>query len=293
MPEIPDLENVKSFLEQHILGVAVQGAETPRGWVIRYPTALEFVRTLEGDAVQSIARRGKFLLFSLRSGHLLAINSMLTGRLQYREGQPKKVHKRTNFILHLADGHDLLYYDQKSMGKVYLVPADRLDLIPNFSKMGPDALEMSLLEFQERLRKRRGMVKPILTDAEFIAGIGNAYADEILWEARVHPHKNAASLSVEEVERLHSAIGSVLRWAIGIVGEEMRCDIDRKIRDFLRVHRKGGEPCPRCSHTISEIAVRERVTSFCRQCQPEVPQHHLGLRSGRAGGEASAAQTAS
>lgn len=283
MPEIPDLENVRASLERHIISVPVQGVETPRSWVIRYPTPQEFARTLTGNAVGSISRRGKFLLLTLRSGHVLAINAMLTGHLQYVETGRRPAPKRTNFILHLADGHDLRYYDEQSMGKVYLVPPGRWDIIPGFSKMGPEALEVSLPEFSKRLKTKRGMLKPILTDAEFIAGIGNAYADEILWEAQVHPHKSAVALSAEEVERLHAAIGAVLRWATEVVAQEMGDDIDRKPRDFLRVHRKGGRPCPRCGHTISEIAVRARVTSFCRQCQPEVPRHHLGLGA-RAGG---------
>ena len=275
MPEIPDLENVKAFLERHLLGVPITEVQTPRGWVIRYPTPQDFTSITTGNSVQSIARRGKFLLFTLKSGHILAINPMLAGRLQYTDAEAKTP-KRTNFILQLADGHALRYYDELSMGKVYLVPPGRTDLIPNFPKMGPEALEITLPEFKQRLRSKRGMVKAVLTDAEFIAGIGNAYVDEILWEAKVHPHKNASELTEEEVARVHAAVGSVLRWATEVIAGEMGDDIDRKIRDFLRVHRKGGQPCPRCGHTISEIAVRDRVTSFCRQCQPETPKHHLG-----------------
>jgi formamidopyrimidine-DNA glycosylase len=163
---------------------------------------------------------------------------------------------------------DLRYVDQKAMGKVYLTRD--VNLVPGFARQGPDALdpELTLEVFQERLRKRRGEIKGLLTNQAVVAGIGNAYADEILFEAGLYPFRKRPSLSAEETERLHKAMRGVLSQSLDTVRDRMGDDIDVKIRDFLRVHGQGGSSCPRCGATISEIRARGRLTNFCRVCQP-------------------------
>jgi formamidopyrimidine-DNA glycosylase len=139
--------------------------------------------------------------------------------------------------------------------------------------VGPDLLDASLTEhaFRERIRKHRGQVKSILTNEEFVAGVGNAYSDEILWAAEVHPYRKRTELTDDEIGRIYRACHDVMEWAIPQVWEQVKDNIDAKPRDFLKVHRKGGQPCPRCGTTISEITASQRITSFCRQCQPETP----------------------
>ena len=126
--------------------------------------------------------------------------------------------------------------------------------------------------FRERLKKHSGQIKGILINHKFIAGIGNAYSDEILWEAKVHPYRKRTQLTDEEITNVYNAIGSTIAWASKIVSELMENELEYKEwRDHLRVHRRGGQPCPRCGTKISEITAGQRVTSFCRTCQPEVP----------------------
>jgi formamidopyrimidine-DNA glycosylase len=164
--------------------------------------------------------------------------------------------------------------DQRVMGRVYLVEADQIDAVPQFAEMGPDVLSSALTEevFRERLRKYTGQIKSVLVNHKFVAGIGNAYSDEILWEARVHPYKKRSQMTDEEITRLYHATRDVLEWAEPIVAEKMTESLDySEWRDHLRVHRRGGQPCPRCGTTISEITAGQRITSFCRTCQPEVP----------------------
>jgi len=163
---------------------------------------------------------------------------------------------------------DLRYADLKTMGKVYLTRD--LDLIPGFAEQGSEALDpqLTLEHFQERLRRRQGEIKGILTNQAVLAGIGNAYADEILFRAGLYPFRKRPSLSAEEVERLYQAIRSVLSEAIITLRERMGDDIDIKLRDFLEVHGKGGTPCPLCGTSISEIRARNRLTNFCGTCQP-------------------------
>jgi formamidopyrimidine-DNA glycosylase len=138
--------------------------------------------------------------------------------------------------------------------------------------MGPDVLSPDLTEeaFRERLRKHNGQIKGILVNHRFVAGIGNAYSDEILWEAGIHPYRKRPKLTDEEIGKLYAAMHSVLAWACQVVAEKMQDSIDyAEWRDHLKVHRRGGQPCPRCGNTISEITAGQRITSFCRHCQPE------------------------
>jgi formamidopyrimidine-DNA glycosylase len=268
MPEIPDLEAIAGFLNRRLPGVRIDDAQAVIPVVFRVPkTELEGV--LRGNVLGQTARRGKFLLFDLESGHKLVVNPMLTGRFQYVASGEKR-RARTCLVLTLADGHDLRYGDQRLMGKIYLVPDAELQEVPQFAEMGPDALDEELTEevFAQRLRRHNGMIKGILVNHRFVAGIGNAYADEILWAAGLHPYRKRPSLSEEDVHRLYEAVRSVMNWAIGIVAERMKDSLAyEEVRDHLRVHRRGGEPCPVCGTRISEITAGQRITSFCRNCQ--------------------------
>ncbi|OGO49917.1 MAG: hypothetical protein A2148_07715 [Chloroflexi bacterium RBG_16_68_14] len=267
MPEIPDLEAIRGFLNQHLPGVRVERAEFLIPVVFRVARD-EFVRTLEGNVFGETERRGKFLIFSLESGHRLVINAMLTGRFQYLRLKEKR-RARTCLVLGLANGWELRYADERLMGKVYLVPADQLSQVPQFSEMGPDALEVSREEFAQRIRSFRGQVKNVLVNHRFVAGVGNAYADEILFAARLHPYRKRTTLSDDDIERLHQAMGKVFAWATPMVAEQMREELNyEERRDFLKIHRKGGEPCPVCGTRISEITAGQRITNFCRNCQP-------------------------
>jgi formamidopyrimidine-DNA glycosylase len=138
--------------------------------------------------------------------------------------------------------------------------------------MGPDVLAPDLTEevFRERLRRYSGQIKSILVNHKFVAGIGNAYSDEILWEAGIHPYRKRTQLTDQEIGRLYQAMHWVIAWATEIVAEKMQESLDySEWRDHLRVHRRGGQPCPRCGNPISEITAGQRITSFCRHCQPD------------------------
>lgn len=269
MPEVPDLEAIRSFLNRHIVGQRITKVETPIPFRVRLPRE-EFVRLLAGDTFGEVHRYGKFLLFTLASGRLLVINPMLTGRFAYAEPQARRP-PRTALVFGLENGYELRYADERRMGRIYLTTPERLQSLPQFPEMGPDVLDPKLTEqlFRERLLRFRGQIKSILVNHRFVAGIGNAYADEILWEAGIHPYRKRTQLSDAEVSALYRAVHSVIAWATAIVKDKMSDAIDYgEWRDHLRVHRRGGQPCPRCGGTISEITAGGRVTSFCRRCQP-------------------------
>jgi formamidopyrimidine-DNA glycosylase len=273
MPEVPDLEAIRKFFNRTVAGETIEGVDTPIPVVIRVPRD-EFVRLLTGETLGEVHRHGKFLLFTLGSGRVMVVNAMLTGRFSLADPSEKR-HARTCLVLRLSGGRELRYADQRLMGRVYLATPETLETLPQFAEMGPDVLSPSLTEevFRERLRKYTGQIKSILVNHKFVAGIGNAYADEILWQARVHPYRKRSQMSDEEIGALYHATREVLDWAEPIVWEKMGESLDYKEwRDHLRVHRRGGEPCPRCGTRISEITAGQRITSFCRTCQPEIPR---------------------
>src|SRR3990170_4972000 len=268
MPEVPDLEAIRSFFNRQIVGQSITSVEIPIPVPIRVPRD-DFVRLLTGDTFGEVRRYGKFLLFALASGRLLVINPMLTGRFAYVQ-PPARKRSRTCLIIGLDSGNVIRYADLRLMGRIYLTTPEGLQTLPQFPEMGPDVLSPELTEaaFRQRLLRHRGQIKSMLTNHRFVAGIGNAYSDEILWEARIHPYRKRTQLSEDEMSALYRAVHSVLAWATAIVTEKMRDSIDyAEWRDHLRVHRRGGEPCPRRGAAISEITAGQRVTSFCRHCQ--------------------------
>lgn len=267
MPELPDLEVVKELLQDVLPGQRIEAVEVLVPLVVRNLAPGDFDSALQGGEFQIVRRRGKFLFLDLVNGDKLVVNPMLAGRVQYCAPDQRRLRK-TVLVLGLSGGMELRYVDAKSMGKVYLTPDE--NLVPRFAEQGPEALdpELSLEAFEERLRPRRGEIKGLLTNQAVVAGIGNAYADEILFEARLYPFRKRPSLSSEEMERLYEAVRSVLAEAITTLHERVGDDIHVEVRDFLQIHGKGGSLCPRCGTTISEIKARNRLTNFCRQCQP-------------------------
>lgn len=267
MPELPDLEVIREFLAPRVVGVPIAAVDVRRPLVVRNLLGGDVGEYLVGRSLADVARRGKFLLLPLDDGHTLVVNPMLAGRIRY--GEPLARHRaRDALVLCLADGHELRYHDAKDMGKVYLT--DDLERVPAFAGLGPEATDpgLSLEVFRQRLRKHRGEIKGILVNQAFVAGIGNAYADEICWRAGVYPFRRRPSLTDDEVAQLHSAVQKVLGEAIETLRERVGADIDVEVRDFLAVHNKVGQPCPRCGNPISKVTRDRRTTNFCRTCQP-------------------------
>ncbi len=269
MPEIPDLEAIVASLRRHVLGATITEVALPIPWMLRTATPEPAQAVLSGESIEAIDRRGKYVLFSLRRAGLV-INPMLVGRFYYQD--PSEPRPRLTVLdLTLSTGKALRYADERRMGRLYLVPDRDYAKIPGFLQQGPEPLadEFTFDRFLERLKGRTGEIKGLLTNAAVIAGIGNAYADEILFEAGVYPFRKKRDLSADELRRVYDAIRAVLPRASAIVAERMGDQIDLKIRDFLAVHGKGEQPCPRCGARIATVG-QDRATNFCRQCQPGI-----------------------
>lgn len=272
MPELPELQVVVEVLQRRVVGQVITRVEVlPPGGaiVVRDLAQTGFVETVKGATIAEAYRRDKFVILGLRcveaASFYLAINPKLTGRLQLAAPEERR-HVRTALVLTLANGRELRYFDQKTMGQIYLTRA--LDLVPEYAGKGPEPLAISVEEFQARLKPFRGEIKGILTRGKFVAGIGNAYADEILWAARLHPYRKRTQLTPAEIARLYEAMQRTLREATDRLRLEMGEDIHLEPRKFLAVHLKTGEACPRCGTAISLVRAHQRITNFCRTCQP-------------------------
>ena len=271
MPETPDLEGYRAYFNRRLPGVSVAEAAVTIPIVVRAPKE-EFAQALAGETFAEVRRWGKYLLFPFQSGRLMVVHAMLSGRFQYCDPGEKR-RAKTAFVLGLDSGMELRYYDDRLMGKVYLVrhEGELPTVVLRWSEMGPDAMSPDLTEelFVQGLQRYRGQIKNVLTKEQCVAGIGNAYADEVLWEAGIHPYRRRVELSDEALGRLFRAVRAVMQWATPIVAERMETEglPDDHYRDHLRVHRKGGEACPRCGSRISEITAGQRITNFCRKCQ--------------------------
>jgi formamidopyrimidine-DNA glycosylase len=266
MPELPDLEIIRDFLASRVVGTRIDEVLVPRPLVVRDLVGRD-LGSVVGCAIVHIDRRGKYLIFAIDSDDLLVVNPMLAGRFHYLPCG-ERLAARTFFVLRFADKMDLRYTDTRTMGKVYLVRD--LALVPGMTSQGPEALDpnLTLDVFRERLRHYRGEIKGVLTNQEFVAGIGSAYADEILFRAGIYPFRKCTTLSSAEIAQLYQAMRSVLAEAIAMLHRRVGDDIGTEVRDFLAVHNRGDVPCPRCGTPLSEITARQRITTFCRRCQP-------------------------
>ena len=290
MPELPDLAVVSDALHAALAGRSVERAEAPAPLAVRGTPAE--LQALVGQRVGRVRRRGKFIVFELERDRI-AINAMLTGRLQLAAPDAKRP-ANTAVVLAFGsrargpkdaaawtaratwlpanDAHsEVRYRDPSQMGKVYLLPAGVSRPVVAFedAEQGPDADDPALtLEiWRERIRKHPGELKSMLRNQAFVSGIGNAYSDEILHAAKLSPFRRRASLAPEEVDALYAATRSTLSKAIATLEDRVPPTFEKQVRDFLAVHLRGGEPCPRCGTRLSEVSSRSEATTWCRGCQ--------------------------
>ena len=272
MPELPDLTVVAEELAARASRREVDDVLAPTPILVR-ATPADLAR-LVGTCPGAAARRGKFLLIPLEregsTGVTLAANPMLAGRFWLLDDGGAPLAHRTGLVIRFADGGELRYVDPELLGKLYVVPPDALETVPGWAEMGPDADDpaLTLDVFRARIRRHPGELKSLLRNPRFVAGIGNAYSDEILWQARLSPLRRRSGLSEEEVERLYHAMRSVLAEAIDELRRLVPPHIERQNRERLKVHLRGGQPCPRCGRPLRQIGPTDRATTFCRSCQP-------------------------
>jgi formamidopyrimidine-DNA glycosylase len=268
MPELPEVETIKNELLPWVVGQSFTKVTIVDAKVVCGGSAKEIRRGLLGQKIESLERRGKYLIFHLSNGQSLIIHLRMTGVLLLN---PRGVDCYARAVFHLSNGHRLVFRDRRRLGLIWLVD----DANTVVGKLGPEPLDKNFTPgiLGQRLSRRHIPVKAALLDQGIVAGIGNMYADEALFAARIHPLRKADALSPAEVQTLHNCIRRILRAAIGSKG----ASVDTYVRpegelgtahsDFKVAHR-GGEPCPICGCTIERVLVQNRGTYFCPRCQP-------------------------
>lgn len=266
MAERPDLEYQLPILDRELKGLRIEAVAVQKPIVLRLAIEGSPQGLLEGLTIESVSRRGHFAVFRL-NGVEMVIAPMLAGRFQFAD---KKIPADAAMTFRLSDGRTLVYRDDVQMGKVYVIAPGAYDVVPGLAKIGVDVLSPSftLAAFEALASKRKDQVRVFLMDKSALDSLGNAYADEVLWAAQIHPKTMVRKLSPEERKALHSAIVSVTREAVDTI-RERKPPLDEKLRDFVKVRNRHGEPCPRCGTKIRRAGVHGHDTFFCPECQPE------------------------
>ena len=265
MPELPEVETIKRDLEKVIVGKKIVEVCVRHPAVVRQPLPEKFKKGIEGAVIKNILRRAKVLILELSNGKSLVAHLKMTGQLVYPGNGIKA---RVSF--HLSDGKNLDFNDQRLFGELRLVDDWRsLKFIQN---LGPEPFDISLGQFKEMLSKKKTKVKPLLMDQAFISGIGNIYAAESLFRARIHPARPANSISDKEKELLFQEIKATLKEAISAGGSS----VDDYVRlsgeqggyvKYHKVYGREGKPCLVCKEPIKRVALAGRGTFFCLKCQ--------------------------
>jgi formamidopyrimidine-DNA glycosylase len=274
MPELPEVETIaRDLAAAGVVGKTVTCANVFWPRTIAEPSAARFCRLIETKTVAAVGRRGKFLVFDLSGGGSLLMHLRMSGRLHLvAAGAERLVHERV--ALAFDDGSELRFHDTRKFGRIYLT-ADAGRIL---RRLGPEPFDPAFTAKRlfAMLRGRSRLVKPLLLDQGFVAGLGNIYTDEALWEARIHPLRRSDSLSEAEARALHGAIRRVLRRGLKNLGTSLGTgkanfySVSRRSgrnRDELKVFRRTGRPCPRCSAAVARIIVGQRSTHVCARCQ--------------------------
>jgi len=262
MPELPDVEFLIRGIRDKVREKKINRVNVLLPRSIHFPSVAEFKRRLQDNTFLGLNRRGKFLLFPLQSKDTLVMHLRMTGNLTLCSSQ-EPIHPHARVIFSLADNEDLRFTDMRKLGTIHLVPDENFSYIPLLLEMGPEPLsnDFAFSSFEQLLEGRRGMIKPLLLNQRFIAGIGNIYGDEILFQARIHPKRRVESLSKKEIKRLYKCIKKVLQIAVDGYTNLV------KREDFILNFREEGESCPRCNVDIEVVEIAGRHSYFCPRCQ--------------------------
>ena len=265
MPELPEVETIKQELEKAVLGKKITDVIINNFKVIKEPSKDNFVKGLKNVAIKSILRKGKLLILGLSSGKFLTIHLKLTGQLIY-PGDAE--HSRVSFKL--SDNKILDFNDARLLGELRLI--DDWKSLKFVKELGPEPFDLTLEQFKQMLENKKTKIKPLLMDQTFMSGIGNLYAAEALFRAKIHPERPASSLSDKEKELLFKEIRNTLIEAIHYKGSsvDQYLQLSGKPGDYikyLKVYGRQGRPCFVCKTPIKRIVLGNRGTYFCPVCQ--------------------------
>jgi formamidopyrimidine-DNA glycosylase len=293
MPELPEVESVRRQLEPALVGRRLEHVTIDDPRLVRPYEPAEVAAELEGERAVAVERRGKYLVVRFESGRVLLIHLRMTGSLLHATGGSLQDDPHRRAVVNLDDGSDVAYRDVRRFGTWLLLEPGEAE--PYLSaRVGDEPLDalFTAARLGERLAGRRTSLKAALLDQRTLAGIGNIYADEALWRARLNPLRPAASLDRAELRRLHRAIRAALEHGLARQGSTLRDyrlpdGSGGSMQDEFRVYGRGGEPCDRCGTLISRTRVAGRTTWFCPTCQPAQAASRSSRRPSRSSRQSS------
>ncbi|MEP7166886.1 MAG: bifunctional DNA-formamidopyrimidine glycosylase/DNA-(apurinic or apyrimidinic site) lyase [Candidatus Woesebacteria bacterium] len=269
MPELPEVETIRSQIEKHLLGVQITEVKFPdRSSKVLHGN----LEQVEGQKITGVRRFGKLLIIDLSDSYSLAIHLKMTGRLMLFQ-RTEEIGAHTHVVFTLADGRQLTFSDMRRFGYVEILPTVQVSSLRFLQTLGKEPLkDLTLADFKVLLKKTRRPIKTLLLDQRKIAGIGNIYACESLWMAKIPPQVSAISLSPEQAKKLFIAIEDVLKEGIkrGGASDNTYRNLmggKGKYQDFFKVYMRAGKPCRRCGTLVKRITLGGRGTFFCPECQ--------------------------
>ena len=278
MPELPEVETIRRDLEKEVVGRRVKSVEVKKARSVRrHSKAADFRRRLEGRKIEGVRRSGKYLLFDLDGDDVLVVHLGMSGQLLRAKSAKEPLDRHTHVVITFTQGGQLRFVDPRTFGELFVTAADTVaDAVPELAHLGFDPLDdvMSWVAFGQRLTTRHGALKTVLMDQRFVAGIGNIYADEILFAAGLRYDRQSDSLSAQEVRRLYRAMVETLTEAVkhrgSSLSDEQYRDLYGEIGDYQGQHQvydREGLACLRCRNTVVRVKANGRSTFFCEHCQ--------------------------
>jgi formamidopyrimidine-DNA glycosylase len=273
LPELPEVETVTADLRPHLVGRTITGCDLRFPAIVRHPSPAAFAAGVTGRTIDTMSRRGKYILHHLDSGELLVVHLGMTGQWRYVPAQTEEP-AHLHAVFELDDGYQLRYRDVRRFGRLLLGSEQELVGDRKMPRLGPEPIDpaFTATDLYRRLHVRRAPLKALLLDQMVVAGVGNIYADEACFQARVRPDRAANTLSREAVGRLREALDLSLRRAIANRGSSVSDYRDAwgeagRQQEELLVYGRGGQPCVRCGRPLSLVRLAGRSTVFCRRCQ--------------------------
>ena len=278
MPELPEVETIRAQLAPRLEGRRVERVEIADPRLTRPEPPEAVAAALEGERIAAVARRGKYLIFEFESGRHLLIHLRRTGNVEHPAEGGLAADPYRRAVVRLDDGSDVAYRDVRRFGTWDLLEPGELDDFFAARRLGGEPLDRGFTTrtLTRALAGRSAPIKAALLDQRAAAGVGNIYADEALWRARIHPHRPAGSLAPGEIAALRKAIRAALEMGIARQGATLRDYRDAQgrqgsMQDEFKVYGRAGEPCPRCNTPIEKTRAGGRGTWFCPNCQPLDP----------------------
>jgi formamidopyrimidine-DNA glycosylase len=286
VPELPEVETIVADLRPHLVGRTIVRCELSFPTIVRHPEPEEFVDAVQGMRIESVGRRGKYIHLGLEASDsrmvrtipdggvlLLVVHLGMSG--QFRLVDPvTPLEKHTHAVFRMDDGRQLRYRDPRRFGRLLLGTEEALLAARKMPRLGPEPIdpEFAAEELYRRLRRRRAPLKAVLLDQTAIAGVGNIYADEALYRARLRPTRMASTVSRQSARRLHESLRQSLVLAIANRGSSVDTYRDAwgeagTQQEQLLVYGRAGEPCFTCGRPLSSVRIAGRTTVFCRRCQ--------------------------